>query len=1713
MTNISNPGINSAFQYRNKYSANWLRSRGKSHYLAPASQDYPNHRIRQLPSNLKKNALKEEEHLRSEKHFKNILEELHDVVLIHDENGTCISCIAKDEADLVLPARECIGQNVTHLVPQPVAQRILQNIQTCLQTGRIQTMDYFLNVKGEIRYYEGRMMPSGMQNVVTAIRNITDRRRAEEALRHSEENNRALVDTISYGINEIDLHGTITQANKAFHRMHGYADGELIGTSLLDLFATDALRKNYKRVSRRILRERPERGHILTRNKTRNGKIITLKVDWNYKLDDDGNIVGYISVITDITEQAKAEKELRRSEIRFRDMLRTLHDIVIIYDKDGTCLDCFFKDEADLTVPSNKVVGLNVDETLPAGIARSILSNIRKTLASGEIHTLEYELTINQKQKFFEGRMIPYGSHNVAAAIRNITSRKRAEEALRRSEENYRVLVDTISYGINEIDLNGIITQSNSAFHRMHGYDDGELIGTSMLDLIASEYLKKNYHRFLRRILSERPDPSFVYSRNLTRDGRIILIKVEWNYKCDRDGNVIGIISIVTDVTEQKKAEKALIESEKKHRAIFQSFPDLIFIFDGKGNYLDYHASNPADLVAPSEELIGKNLVDVLPLSTAEVAIDSIKKTLQSGEIQNFEFNLPLREATQYYEGRMLAYEPNKILSFVRNITDRITRELALQQSEERLERALDASELGMWNYQRATNSLMVDERWAGMLGYEVEEVEPTFKGWSDLIHPEDFRFVKQAWLDHRKGLSPVCEYEVRMHTKSGDWNWIQCRGKVIQRDVRSKILRFAGTHKDIDEKKRSEELLATYQERFEHALDASELGMWDYYDDEDRLVLDDRWATILGYRIDEIEPHLSGWNNLLHPDDIVKEEKAWEDHKEGRSDVFELEMRMRTKSGDWKWLQSSGKIIKRDKSGESLRSIGTIKDISERKRAEELLASSQERLERALDASELGMWNYDRGTDRLVVDERWAGMLGFDVKEIVPNFKGWYDMVHPEDFHVIKRTWVAQQKGLIKVCEFEVRMHTKSGDWKWIQGRGKPILWDEESKVLGLSGTIKDIDERKRSENLLAVYQERLERALDASGLGLWDYHDLEDRMVVDERWAEMLGYGVEEIRPNISGWTEIVHPEDTCREEEARRAHVQGESEVMDIELRMRTKSGDWKWMQSLGKIVERDKLGNPLRSTGTIKDITERKRAENLLEMSQERLERALDASDLGMWNYDELADNLVVDERWANMLGFKKEEISNKNKDFYKLVHPDDTTIVTEAWRAHEKKLTPVCEFEARMRTKSGDWKWIQVRGKVVQWDKNGIPLRTTGTHKDITQQKRDQEERERLEAHLRQSQKMEVVGTLAGGIAHDFNNILQPIIGYLHMVMEDIPLDSPLVGYLIQVEKCAQRAKDLVKQILVFSREDQQRKDAVDVCQILRETLTLVRSTLPPNIEVHIEIEEDSGHIWGDPTQVGQVIINLLTNAYLAIGSDWGTVDIRLSKLRFDSKQEDISSDLSAGSYLKLTISDTGIGMENAILERIFEPFFTTRDVGQGTGLGLSVVQGVVKSHGGAITVNSVPNKGSTFDIYWPSQDLEPLGKSDLTLSADPPPRGNERILLVDDNAAVAHSVKSSLERLDYKVTVRTSSLRALELFKKNPEKFDLVVTDQSMPQMTGAHLAKELIEVRTDLPVILITGLGQILTEQEIQFLGVKACLGKPFDAADLSRVVRKLLL
>jgi PAS domain S-box-containing protein len=535
--------------------------------------------------------------------------------------------------------------------------------------------------------------------------------------------------------------------------------------------------------------------------------------------------------------------------------------------------------------------------------------------------------------------------------------------------------------------------------------------------------------------------------------------------------------------------------------------------------------------------------------------------------------------------------------------------------------------------------------------------------------------------------------------------------------------------------------------------------------------------------------------------------------------------------------------------------------------------------------------------------------------------------------------------------------------------------------------------------------------------------------------------------------------------------------------------------------------DEAGNRIGFRGIARDITERIQAEKDLRESEEKYRQLVNHAPAGIYEVDLTKGKLVsVNDVMSEYTGYSKNELLNMSTlDF---LTPESQEQMTDRIARLMNGENVYGSVEYKARKKDGREFWMLVDARYF-CDKNGNPTRAMVVAHDITDRKRAQEEKSRLEDQLQQAQKMEAIGTLAGGIAHDFNNILSVIIGYTELILMNGNVHAEVRQNLKEIFNASKHARDMVKQILAFSRQSKQERKPIQAAHIVKEAIKMLRASLPTTILIQQQIEKDTGIIEADPTQIHQVLMNLCTNAAHAMDGKDGVMQIRLSNVELNHSTPEMVPGLKPGSYLKLSVSDTGHGIAPEDYEKIFDPYFTTKKKEEGTGLGLAVVQGIVKSHNGAVTVESEVGKGTAFHVYLPA--IKRKLETEEEISA-PLPMGHERILLVDDEQPLVEIGKQMLQRLGYTVSTRTSSIEALELFRTNPHRFDLVITDIVMPNMTGEKLAEKMMEIRSDIPVILCTGYSEKITRKHASEMGIQSLLMKPLVMYDLATSVRQAL-
>jgi PAS domain S-box-containing protein len=629
---------------------------------------------------------------------------------------------------------------------------------------------------------------------------------------------------------------------------------------------------------------------------------------------------------------------------------------------------------------------------------------------------------------------------------------------------------------------------------------------------------------------------------------------------------------------------------------------------------------------------------------------------------------------------------------------------------------------------------------------------------------------------------------------------------------------------------------------------------------------------------------------------------------------------------------------------------------------------------------------------------------------------------------------------------------------------------------------------------------EQGLKRAQEVAHLGSWELDLIHDRAVWSDETYRIFGLKPRQFDATFEAFLQAVHPEDRAAANAAYSESLAEGREGLEMEFRVvRRDTGEVRTVSSKFE-HRRDRSGRVVRSVGIVHDITAQKKTEALrqalAEQERLRLGAAVEQASDSVVMIDLEGRIQYVNAAFESINWFARDTAVGRSYfDF--LAGGQAAAEIREAiiqgrpWHGHlTRPLTGGRPIELEVTISPA-------------WDPGGSVIGGLITEKDVTQERA-------LQQQVRQAQKMEALGTLAGGITHDFNNVLGAIVINTELALLDLEESHPARKSLPLVLRAANRGKELIKQIITFSRQKGWEKRPLEVAPVVKETMDFLRSTLPKNVAIREMTAPDAGAVLGDPSHIQQILVNLCQNAALAMEERGGELEVRLEPAEVDSALAARHPELKNGPYLRLTVTDTGCGMSPELMERIFDPFFTTRGPGGGSGLGLAVVNGIVKGYGGVITVASEPGRGSVFEVYIPRVKVDSVHQEESP--SVPPTTGGARILLVEDEDAQRRSLARSLERLGFKVTARASSRSALTLFRKDPGAHDLVITDQTMRQMTGLELAAALTKIRPEIPVILCTGFSEKVDEKTVGRDGIRELIMKPFTLEEISQLISRVL-
>jgi len=1139
-----------------------------------------------------------------------------------------------------------------------------------------------------------------------------------------------------------------------------------------------------------------------------------------------------------------------------------------------------------------------------------------------------------------------------------------------------------------------------------------------------------------------------------------------------------------------------------------------------------------------------------------------------------------------------------------------------LQRSDEQLRLILEASADGLWDWNLKTGIADLSPRCWEICGYAAGEATANLDFLKKLVHPEDWPGVLAALNEHLAGKSSQNVSEYRMITQDGTEKWIWNRGKVVARAADGSPLRMVGTLSDITLRKRAQAELRENEAKFRAIFNINALAIAIIEPDSTISMVNDACCQSSGYTRQDMVG--KSWKQHVPSEDLERITEYNRRRLINPQDAPEqYEFRFFNKKGEVRHGQMAVALIQN--SGQI---IASILDITERKLAEEALRASEERYRQLFDLESDAIILVDCETHRFVdVNQSAQRFYGYDREEFLQmTVEGVSD--EPEKTHVLAETGNAF---------VPLRWHRKkNGEWFAVEITANLIQYKGRRTELA---AVRDITDRQQVMEKLEETAGQLLEAQHIARLGSYNINVKTGIWTSSVVLDELFGIADSSLTKDMTGWLQIVHPEERAEMRRYLNDEVlQGHAPFDRAYRIVRMNDQQERWVHGLGKLIL-DDHGQVMRMMGVIQDVTEHKLAEQALQESQALYQSLVMQLPAGIFRKDHQGRYVFVNAEYCRLKKIPAEDFLGKTplevmaaqpagKDVPELIrkyaaagedhheqimrtgktieldeeylladgerqfvhvmklpvwntdgkivgtqglmfditerkHTEEqvhlqSTALTAAANAiiitdHQGKIAWVNPAFTRLTgysaeeaiganprvLKSGQhppafyanlWATITTgnvwHGEVVNKRKDGqfyteemtiTPVRgADGQIAHFVAVKQDVSERRRLETRLQQAQKMEAIGTLAGGIAHDFNNILAAMFGFGSLLQQDTEGNSAAQASIAEILKAAGRAKDLVQQILTFSRQREQKRLVIRLDTVIKEALKFLRASLPADIKIEMHLDSDSPAVLVDPTQIYQVAINLATNALHAMDGRSGQLTVSLEAFKPDKNFILAHPELKPVQYARLTFTDTGHGMDARVLAHIYEPIFTTKPVGKGTGLGLAVVHGIVQSHDGVITVESTVGKGTTFSLYFP-------GKTPAAISAGAV-NGNfangqsQKILLLDDEPALTEVFQSLLLRLNYQVTASNSPGEAVGLCRKNPAQFDLVITDLTMPEMNGLEVARQIHAIRPDLPVILTSGFSAALDRKTLRAAGISELLEKPVSLTVLADVMRRTL-
>ncbi len=1017
----------------------------------------------------------------------------------------------------------------------------------------------------------------------------------------------------------------------------------------------------------------------------------------------------------------------------------------------------------------------------------------------------------------------------------------------------------------------------------------------------------------------------------------------------------------------------------------------------------------------------------------------------------------------------------------------------ALRKSERDLTAFQKLAHAGSWDWNVITGEVEWSDEVYTIFGVDPLDFKPRIDSVMSRFHPEDqlrheeliARLVenRESYSFEARILLPDQTVREVLSTAQGQFH------------KEGKLTRIIGIVQDITDRKRVENALKENRNFIDKIINTAPNLVYIYDMVEKRNVFsNDGIKRLLGFSARDIQQmgeHL--FPTLVHPDDA---RKVAAHHallkKSGDGEIFEIDYRIRNHAGEYRILRSWDTVFKRHDDGSAKQIIGLAADVTKQIRAVQALKESEEQYRLIFESADVMVSVYDRNGICQLMNRKVAALFGGDPSDFMGRS---FEELHPDR----GKEYTRRVREVIDSAisrDFEDEVAFPEGN-HWLLSKVHPVR-DVHGTITTAQIVSQDITDRKRAEKKLRESERRLSSHLAETPVGAISWNM--DFEVVDWNPAaeNIFGYTREEALGKSGA--DLIVPED-IRETilNVFQKLLAQEGGTLNLNENI-TKDGRriiCEWYNTT--LAESD--GRVLGVASFVHDVTERIKTARDLEEERNTAQRYLDLAGVIFVALNREGIVTLINRKGCEVLGYDHEEIVGKNWFEHFIPQRIRDELIPISRQLLSGHMDPVEYHENEILTKDGKERLIAWHNTILK-DKNGNITGHLSSGEDIT-------EKRQLRAALQQRRKMEAIGNLAGGIAHEFNNVLGIILGNAELAMDDVPDWNPAKESLREIRNATFRAKEVVRQILSFARKTMTALKPLDINTTVKESLKLMRASIPTMVDIQTTIPAEPKMILGDPTEIHQIVINLCTNAAHAMKEKGGILEVGISKIRLDQRRAAHYEGLNPGDFVRLIVKDSGQGMTPDVLEKAFEPYFTTKEFGAGSGMGLAVVYGIVKQCDGAINIESTVHEGTTVEILLPKieEEAPPAEKAEGEL-----PRGGERILVVDDDPSIVTMICQTLERLGYIATGMTGSVKALERFRSNPDEFDMVITDMAMPGMPGDQLAVELMKAKKGIPILLCTGHSDTVDEKRATQLGIKGFAMKPLDKGKLARTVRDVL-